>query len=45
LPSIVAEIQQQPTSVDLTTSEYKADMYGFQPNFQASLKAQTDMIQ
>ena len=29
----------------MTTSEYKADMVAFQPNFQTSLEAQTDMIQ
>ena len=45
LPSIVAKIQQQSTGVYLTTTEYKADMIAFQSNFQASLAAQTDMIQ
>jgi hypothetical protein len=45
LPSIVAEIQQQSTGVYLTTTKYKADMIAFQSNFQASLAAQTDMIQ
>jgi hypothetical protein len=45
LPSLVAEIQQQSTGLFLTTSEYKADMFAFQSSFQASLEAQTYMIQ
>jgi curli biogenesis system outer membrane secretion channel CsgG len=45
LPSIVAEIQQQSAGVYLIASEYKADMIAFQPSFQTTLKAQTNMIQ
>jgi hypothetical protein len=45
LPSIIAQIQQQSPGLFLITSEYKADMFAFQSSFQASLEAQTDMIQ